>query len=200
MTMINDANISEDTVINAQKGADDALIAIIEKYKALVRAKARVYFVAGGDREDIIQEGMIGLFKAIKDYDSNKDSSFRSFAELCIVRQIISAVKSATRLKHQPLNSYISFSKPLYEDEDDKTYVDSLILNEKDNPEQLLLIQEENEELERKVREKLSKMETTVFDLYLEGLSYIEIAERMKKPAKSIDNALSRIKKKAESI
>ena len=200
MNMANDVNISDDIVIEAQKGADEALISIIEKYKALVRAKARVYFVAGGDREDIIQEGMIGLFKAIKDYDRKKDSSFRSFAEMCIVRQIISAVKTAARLKHQPLNSYISFSKPMYEDEDDKSYVDSLILNEKDNPEQLLLIQEENDELERKVREKLSKMETAVFDLYLEGLSYTEIAKRMKKPAKSIDNALCRIKKKAEMI
>ena len=192
--------IEDELVLLAQNGDDEALVKIIEKYKVLVRAKARVYFVAGGDREDITQEGMIGLFKAVRDYDSTKDSSFRSFAELCVIRQIITAVKAATRQKHQPLNSYISFYKPLFEEDDDKTYVDSIILNERDNPEQLVIVQEEMENLEKGIRQKLSKMETKVFDLYLKGLSYTEIAQIMSKSPKSIDNALSRIRKKAETV
>jgi len=190
----------ERKVLLAQSGDNEALICIIEKYKALVRAKARVYFVAGGDREDIIQEGMIGLFKAVKDYDHTRESSFRSFAEICVIRQIISAVKAASRQKHQPLNSYISFSRTLHEEEDDKTYVDSILMNEKDNPEHVLLIQEECRNLQKAIRRRLSKMESKVFDMYLEGLSYTEIAVKMNKPPKSIDNALSRIRKKAESI
>jgi RNA polymerase sporulation-specific sigma factor len=190
----------ERLVAIAQKGDDEALMRIIENYKVLVRAKARVYFIAGGDREDIIQEGMIGLFKAVKDYDHDKDSSFRSFAEMCIIRQIITAVKAATRQKHQPLNSYISFSKPMNEDEDDRTYGDVLVVNDNDNPELLLILQEEMCGLEKDIRDKLSDMETTVFNMYLAGLSYTEIADKMQKSPKAIDNALGRIKKKAELV
>jgi RNA polymerase sporulation-specific sigma factor len=190
----------ERLVALAQEGDDEALIRIIENYKVLVRAKARVYFIAGGDREDIIQEGMIGLFKAIKDYAHDKDSSFRSFAEMCIIRQIITAVKAATRQKHQPLNSYISFSKPMNEGDDDRTYGDVLVINDNDNPEQLLILQEEMCRLEEDIRKRLSDMETTVFNMYLAGLSYIEIADKMQKSPKAIDNALGRIKKKAELV
>jgi len=190
----------ERLVALAQKGDDESLIRIIENYKMVVKSKARVYFIAGGDREDIIQEGMIGLFKAIKDFDHYKDSSFRSFAELCIIRQIITAIKAATRQKHQPLNSYISFSKPMNEDEDDRTYGEILVLNDNDNPEQLLILQEEMCRLEKDIRDKLSNMETTVFNMYLAGLSYTEIAEKMQKSPKSIDNALGRIRKKDELV
>lgn len=192
--------IEDELVLLAQNGDDEALVTIIEKYKVLVRAKARVYFIAGGDREDITQEGMIGLFKAVRDYNSRKDSSFRSFAEMCVIRQIITAVKAATRQKHQPLNSYISFYKPLFEEEDDKTYIDSIVLNENDNPEQLVIVQEEMKNLEKGIIDKLSKMEAKVFDLYMKGLSYTEVAQIMNKSPKSIDNALSRIRKKAESV
>lgn len=184
----------------AQNGDDAAQEYLLDKYKSLVRAKSRAYFLIGADTEDIIQEGMIGLYKAVRDYDETKNASFRSFAELCINRQMITAIKAATRQKHQPLNSYISLNKPVYEEESEQTYMDFLQSGSEAllNPEALLIGQENKNFLESQMIKNLSKFETRVLSLYLQGRSYFEIANVLQKPEKSIDNALQRVKKKLE--
>lgn len=184
----------------AQNGDDAAQEYLLDKYKSLVRAKSRAYFLIGADTEDIIQEGMIGLYKAVRDYNEIKNASFRSFAELCINRQMITAIKAATRQKHQPLNSYISLNKPVYEEESEQTYMDFLQSGSESllNPEALLIGQENKNFLESQMIKNLSKFETRVLSLYLQGRSYFEIANALQKPEKSIDNALQRVKKKLE--
>ena len=169
---------------------------ILNRYKNLVKSRARAYFLAGADRDDIIQEGMIGLFKAIRDFDITKQPTFRSFAELCIKRQIITAVKASTRLKHQPLNSYVSLSEPAYDD--DKTLVEIIAERKASDPEEIFLRRENFEAINRDIESKLSSLEKTVFSLYLRGLNYQEIALELKRTPKSIDNALQRIKKKID--
>lgn len=188
----------EQTVLMAQGGNDEATDYLMKKYNNFVRAKARTYFLIGADREDIIQEGMIGLFKAMRDYKESS-SSFRSFAELCITRQIITAIKSATRLKHTPLNNYISLSKPVYDNEEEATLMDVFIVTTKANPEEIFLKQEKYDFLVNKVSDVLSKYETTVFSMYMQGMPYTEIAKKLGKTDKSIDNAIQRIKKKLEA-
>ncbi len=182
----------------AQAGDDAVQDYLLDKYKSLVRAKSRAYFLIGADSEDIIQEGMIGLYKAVRDFNGEKNTSFRSFAELCVNRQMITAIKAATRQKHQPLNSYISLNKPVYEDETEQTYMDLLQEGAFLNPETLLIGQENRNFLEDQLVKHLSGFETRVLMLYLQGRSYFEIARTLKKPEKSIDNALQRIKKKLE--
>ncbi len=171
---------------------------ILTRYKNLVRSKARMYFLVGADREDIIQEGMIGLFKAIRDFDRTKLASFKGFAELCVKRQIITAVKTATRQKHMPLNTYVSLSTPRYDDEFEGM-PDELIpeLLELD-PERLFIKKENAEFLDGKMDEVLSELEKKVLAMYLEGRSYQEIAQKLSRSPKSIDNALQRVKKKME--
>lgn len=182
-------------------GNNDAMDYLINKYKKYVRAKARTYFLIGADREDIIQEGMIGLYKAIRDYDEEKISSFRAFAELCITRQIITAIKAATRQKHIPLNSYISLHKPIFNDGSEKTTLMDVIIGGKvANPEELLIGQENLEFIEQQMGEILSDLECKVLSLYLQGKAYYEIAEEMNRDIKSIDNALQRVKKKLEKF
>lgn len=182
-------------------GNNDAMDYLINKYKNYVRAKARTYFLIGADREDIIQEGMIGLYKAIRDYDEEKISSFRAFAELCITRQIITAIKAATRQKHIPLNSYISLHKPIFNDGSEKTTLMDVIIGGKvANPEELLIGQENLEFIEQQMGEILSDLECKVLSLYLQGKAYYEIAEEMNRDIKSIDNALQRVKKKLEKF
>ena len=182
-------------------GNNDAMNYLINKYKNYVRAKARTYFLIGADREDIIQEGMIGLYKAIRDYDEEKISSFRAFAELCITRQIITAIKAATRQKHIPLNSYISLHKPIFNDGSEKTTLMDVIIGGKvANPEELLIGQENLEFIEQQMGEILSDLECKVLSLYLQGKAYYEIAEEMNRDIKSIDNALQRVKKKLEKF
>ncbi len=188
----------EELVRIAQAGDDAVQDYLLDKYKSLVRAKSRAYFLIGADSEDIIQEGMIGLFKAVRDFNGEKNTSFRSFAELCVNRQMITAIKAATRQKHQPLNSYISLNKPVYEDETEQTYMDLLQEGAFLNPETLLIGQENRNFLEDQLVKHLSGFETRVLMLYLQGRSYFEIARTLKKPEKSIDNALQRIKKKLE--
>ncbi len=188
----------EELVRIAQAGDDAVQDYLLDKYKSLVRAKSRAYFLIGADSEDIIQEGMIGLYKAIRDFNGEKNTSFRSFAELCVNRQMITAIKAATRQKHQPLNSYISLNKPVYEDETEQTYMDLLQEGAFLNPETLLIGQENRNFLEDQLVKHLSGFETRVLMLYLQGRSYFEIARTLKKPEKSIDNALQRIKKKLE--
>ena len=188
----------EELVRIAQAGVDAVQDYLLDKYKSLVRAKSRAYFLIGADSEDIIQEGMIGLYKAVRDFNGEKNTSFRSFAELCVNRQMITAIKAATRQKHQPLNSYISLNKPVYEDETEQTYMDLLQEGAFLNPETLLIGQENRNFLEDQLVKHLSGFETRVLMLYLQGRSYFEIARTLKKPEKSIDNALQRIKKKLE--
>lgn len=188
----------EELVRMAQEGDDSVQDYLLDKYKSLVRAKSRAYFLIGADNEDIIQEGMIGLYKAVRDFKSEKNASFRSFAELCVNRQMITAIKAATRQKHQPLNSYISLNKPLCEEGTEQTYMDILQEGAFLNPETLLIGQENKNVLEDHMLKNLSSFETRVLALYLQGRSYFEIARSLKKPEKSIDNALQRIKKKLE--
>ncbi len=190
--------IDEEVVEYAREGDDVALEYLINKYKNFVRAKARSYFLIGADREDIIQEGMIGLYKAIRDFRMDKLSSFRAFAELCITRQIITAIKTATRQKHIPLNSYISLNKPIYDEDSDRTLLDVISGSKISDPEELIISREEFDDIEEKMSEILSSLEWKVLMSYLEGKSYQEIAEDLKRHVKSIDNALQRVKRKLE--
>ena len=189
----------EEIIIAARSGNDKAFEYLINKYKSFVRAKARAYFLVGADREDIIQEGMIGLYKAIRDFKEDKRSSFKSFAELCITRQIITAVKTATRQKHIPLNSYVSLNKPIYNEESDRTLMDVISNNKVSiNPEEMIISREELAGIEGKLNEILSRLEWKVLSLYLEGKSYNEIAVELNRHVKSVDNALQRVKRKLE--
>jgi len=188
----------EDIVMEAKSGNIIALEFLINKYKNFVKAKARSYFLIGADREDIIQEGMIGLYKAIRDFRGDKLSSFRAFAELCITRQIITAIKTATRQKHIPLNSYVSLNKPIYDEDSDRTLLDILSGTKITDPEALMINREEYNDIEYKMGEILSELEWKVLALYLEGKSYQEIAVDLQRHVKSIDNALQRVKRKLE--
>jgi RNA polymerase sporulation-specific sigma factor len=180
------------------EGDSDALEYLINKYKNFVRAKARSYFLIGADREDIVQEGMIGLYKAIRDFRGDKLSSFKAFAELCITRQMITAIKTATRQKHIPLNSYVSLDKPIYDEESDRTLMDVICGTRVTDPEQLIINQEEFDDIELKMSEILSDLERKVLMLYLDGQSYQEISADLNRHVKSIDNALQRVKRKLE--
>jgi len=190
--------VDEEVVDFAREGDDNALEYLINKYKNFVRAKARSYFLIGADREDIIQEGMIGLYKAIRDFRMDKLSSFRAFAELCITRQIITAIKTATRQKHIPLNSYVSLNKPIYDEDSDRTLLAVISGSKITDPEELIISREEFDDIEEKMGEILSSLEWKVLMSYLEGKSYQEIAEDLNRHVKSIDNALQRVKRKLE--
>lgn len=188
----------EEIVAQVHLGNTDALDYLITKYRIFVKAKARSYFLIGADKEDIIQEGMIGLYKAIRDFKGDKLSSFRAFAELCVTRQIITAIKTATRQKHIPLNSYVSLDKPIYDEESERTLLDIITGPVAEDPENLMINREEYSNLEGKMTEVLSQLEQQVLALYLEGRSYNEISELLNRHVKSIDNALQRVKKKLE--
>lgn len=193
-----DTILDEELVLYAHEGNIDALEHLINKYKNFVKAKARSYFLIGADREDIVQEGMIGLYKAIRDFRNDKLSSFRAFAELCITRQIITAIKTATRQKHIPLNSYISLNKPIYDEDSDRTLLDILTAAKITDPEELIISREELLSIEAKIGEVLSGLELEVLMSYLQGKSYQEIACDLDRHVKSIDNALQRVKRKLE--
>ncbi|MGE6260829.1 RNA polymerase sporulation sigma factor SigH [Heyndrickxia sporothermodurans] len=180
------------------EGDSEALDYLIQKYRNFVRAKARSYFLIGADKEDIVQEGMIGLYKAIRDYKEDKLTSFKAFAELCITRQIITAIKTATRQKHIPLNSYVSLDKPIYDEESDRTLMDVISGAKMMNPEELIINREKYGNIEGKISELLSDLERKVLALYLDGQSYQEISEELNRHVKSIDNALQRVKRKLE--
>ena len=188
----------EEIALLAQQGDADASEYLLNKYKNFVRSKARSYFLVGADHEDIVQEGMIGLFKAIRDFRPDKLTSFRAFAELCVTRQIITAIKTATRQKHIPLNSYVSLNKPIYEEESDRTLMDVLSEVQMAGPEELLISQEDYSSVENRISEVLSDLEMEVLNSYLEGKSYQEIAQDLGRHVKSIDNALQRVKRKLE--
>lgn len=191
--------MKDELVVELAKCGDSlALEYLMKKYMGFVKSKSRTYFLIGADKDDIIQEGMIGLYKSIKDFNGGKLSSFRVFAELCITRQIITAIKAATRQKHIPLNSYISLNKPLYEEESDRTLIDVIVETKVRNPEELFVSREDFEYIEIHIRETLSELELKVLALYVEGMPYEEIAESLKRHVKSIDNALQRVKRKLE--
>lgn len=188
----------EELVSMAQQGDTQAEEFLMDKFKPLVKARSRAYFLIGADSEDIIQEGMIGLYKAVRDFNRERNASFAGFAELCVNRQMITAIKAATRHKHQPLNSYISLNKPVFDGDSEQTYIDLLQEGELLNPEALFIGQENKDFIESQMVKNLSGLETRVLALYLQGRSYFEIAKSLKKTEKSIDNALQRVKKKVE--
>jgi len=195
------SDLSDDELVEyVHGGNNEAQEILLKRYKNFVMAKSRSYFLVGADREDIIQEGMIGLYKAIRDYKIERLASFRAFAELCITRQIITAIKAATRQKHQPLNSYISLNKPIYHEESDRTLLDVLKGSKLTNPERLFISKESYDLIESKIVEMLSELEFDVLQEYLKGKSYEDIAETLDKHVKSVDNALQRVKRKLESF
>ena len=192
------AMTDEEIVELSHQGDSAAEEYLLSKYKNFVRSKSRSYFLIGADHEDIVQEGMIGLYKAIRDYKSEKLSSFRAFAELCITRQIITAIKTATRQKHIPLNSYVSLNKPLYDEESDRTLLDVIVEGHTLDPEELMINQESLGNIHTRMNEVLSGLEQQVLSAYLDGQSYQEIADALGRHVKSIDNALQRVKRKLE--
>lgn len=196
-----DSMTDEEIVFDAQENNNVlAQEYLLHKYRNFVRAKARSYFLIGAEREDIIQEGMIGLYKAIRDFKTDKQASFRAFAELCVTRQIITAIKTATRQKHIPLNSYVSLNKPIYEEDSDRTLLDVISGVKVANPEDMIISQEEFADIEDKMNEILSDLEWQVLMSYLDGKSYQEIAVDLNRHIKSIDNALQRVKRKLEKF
>jgi RNA polymerase sporulation-specific sigma factor len=177
----------------------EALLTLIDRYEEFVRLKAHSYFLIGADREDIVQEGMIGLFKAIRDYRSDRDTSFRAFADVCVTRQIITAVKTATRQKHAPLNHYVSLNNPAGEGEEpERTVMDLLASRETVDPADLVISIEETQSIRCNFGKMLSRFEAEVLRLYIDGRSYQEIACDLDRHVKSIDNAPQRIKRKVE--
>ena len=190
----------EELVERARGGSDPAIEELLRRYRHYARAKARSYFLAGADREDIVQEGMIGLYKAIRDFQGDRNTAFRAFAELCITRQIITAIKTATRQKHVPLNSYVSLNKGASHDHDeDRVLADVLVGPTMTDPAELVISAEEIAGIKASMGKLLSSLETEVLQLYMDGKSYHEIAEMLGRHVKSIDNALQRIKRKLEA-
>ncbi|HET7530718.1 MAG TPA: RNA polymerase sporulation sigma factor SigH [Mycobacteriales bacterium] len=189
----------ERLVAAARAGDDRALAALLDKYRGFARAKAHSYFLVGADREDIVQEGMIGLYKAVRDFNPDLQTSFRAFAELCVTRQVITAIKTATRQKHGPLNNYVSFSRPvLADDEGERCLGDLLPATAISDPADLVISAERIRALQEHFDTVLSDLEAEVLRLYVDGKSYQEIAEVLKRHVKSIDNALQRIKRKLD--
>lgn len=192
--------LDEEVVSEAKVGNVRAQEYLINKYRNFVKAKAKSYFLIGADREDIYQEGMIGLYKAIRDFRAERLASFKAFAELCITRQIITAIKTATRQKHIPLNTYISLNKPIYDDESDRTLMDVLSEAKISDPEEVVISREEIGCIQNEMEEVLSALEMEVLVSYIDGKSYQEIAYDLDRHAKSIDNALQRVKRKLEKF
>ncbi|WP_066823148.1 RNA polymerase sporulation sigma factor SigH [Clostridium tepidiprofundi] len=193
-----DNELDEEIVIKAKEGDVRAQEYLINKYQNFVKSKAKSYFLIGADKEDIYQEGMIGLYKAIRDYKKDKLSSFKAFAELCVTRQIITAIKTATRQKHIPLNTYVSLNKPIYDEESDRTLLDVISGVKITDPEELIISKEEVTNIEHEISKILSDLEMEVLMSYLDGKSYQEIACDLDRHSKSIDNALQRVKRKLE--
>ena len=194
MSMAQLEGLEDEALIEVYKnGYPRAAEVLVQRYKNFVRSNVRTNFFVGADREDLIQEGMIGLFKAISDYDITRKASFRSFAAICIRGQISTALKTATRQKHMVLNTSVSLDRPIFDEDDDRTtFMDLLKLEPSQGPEELLIRQEKMRTMERKLERVLSKLEKNVLTLYLEGQSYYEISKTLNRPDKSIDNALQR--------
>jgi RNA polymerase sporulation-specific sigma factor len=188
----------EELVVLAQNGDENAEEFLIRKYKDVVRSKAHLYFMVGADREDIMQEGMIGIFKAIRSYNKTRQASFHTFAEICINRQIITAIKRATRLKHSPLNTSVSLSRPISDKDPAKTLEETLSSNSNTDPEALFLLKEDMDYIEGNGADIFSDLELSVWNEYLQGKTYLEISEITGKSSKAIDNAIQRTKRKLE--
>jgi len=201
---IYDAFTDEEIVKRIQKGDQPAIDFLLEKYKFLVRSKAKALFLIGGDRDDLIQEGMIGLYKAIRDFRADKDNSFFNFADLCISRQIYSAIKASNRKKNIPLNTYISLYTPAYgensDNEEKETLVDIIYQKYVSNPEELVIDKENTSMIEYELVRRLSNLEKQVLSLYMQDIKYLQIAEVLGKGPKTIDNALTRIKTKLNQV
>lgn len=198
--MAENYNLFEDEKLAgmAQAGDSAAEETLIDRYKELVKSRAHLYFIAGADSEDVIQEGMIGLFKAVRGYNSGREASFRTFAGMCINRQIITAIKTASRLKHEPLNNSISLSRPIRDDDGSgkEETIENTLVARQSNPEEMILAQDTIDEILAGVSNILSKFELEVWQLYISGKNYTAIAAETGKSPKSIDNALQRIKRK----
>lgn len=188
--------MDEEVVRYAKGGSAKATEHLLSKYRTIVEGKARSYFLIGADHEDIVQEGMIGLFKAIRDFRNDKLLPFRAFAELCISRQIFTAIKAATRQKHIPLNSYVSLHASLFDADSDRTLLDTLAESDKADPERVVITQQFSDDLRYRIKRDLSELESAVLRGHLEGKSYQEIAQELHRRVKSIDNALQRAKRK----
>ena len=186
----------EEIILLAQNGDQMAVEFMTTKYFPYVRNKSRAYFLVGGDGEDIIQEGLIGLYEAIKDYSLGKQASFKTFMDICVTRQIMTAIKTASRQKHIPLNTYISLNKPLFHEETDRNYMETFITSKREDPESLYLDVEKTHEINEEIKKTLSRFEHQVLELYLQGASYYKIAEVLEKEEKAIDNAIQRIRRK----
>lgn len=187
----------EELIVLFRDGDQEAMEKLLNKYKEMVLRKAKSMYILGGDSDDLIQEGMLGLFKAVRDYDCGRDASFRTFAQLCVTRQLYTAVKASSRKKHIPLNTAISLSRPVREDgEEDEEFLDCLEADASSNPEVYLIGQEEIERLEEKIEKELSPLEKQVLELHLTGMGYVEIAHVLNRDEKSTDNALQRIRTK----
>ena len=199
-----DALSDEDIIELIRNNDSDAMDYMLNRYKNLVRKKAKALYLIGGDKDDLIQEGMIGLYKAIRDYNPGKDNSFHNFADLCISRQIYSAIKASNRKKNLPLNTYVSLYTPAYNEntdfEEKESLVDLMYENKISNPEELVIDKESTNMLEYELVRHLSQFEKDVLDLYLFDFSYLQIADKLKKEPKSIDNALQRIKLKLNKV
>ena len=193
------ANLTDEQIISQIKDGDEqALTFLLDKYKDLVNTKVGKYFIIGAEREDIVQEGMIGLYKAIKGFDNCKQNTFKTFANLCIERQLITAIKSSNRQKHMPLNSYLSLNTSAYDDEGDGTeLLETFEVNTIEDPLETIMKQESFDEIQNAVNKSLSKFEGQVLERYMQGESYEIIAKRLDTPVKSVDNAIQRIRKKA---
>ena len=187
-----DTCTDEELIARLRAGEREITDYLIDKYKSLVRTRARALYLVGGDHEDLIQEGMLGLFKAVHDYKPGKEASFATFAGLCIDRQMYSAVASSQRQKHQPLNSFVSLSEPVSEQE--------LRLVDEETPEEIMISRENVIGMHERIKERLSKFEYQVLELYLKGYDYTQIAEKLGKQPKAIDNALQRIRSKVREV
>ena len=192
---------TDEELIEKSRGGDDlALDVLISRYIGLVRQKAFHFFLVGADKEDLHQEGLIGLFKATRDYNPDLSVPFKSFAETCIKRQLATAIKAATRLKHSPLNNSVSLNRPLFDEEDESELFDIISQSPLHNPEDIVINKERYNTIGEKIKSHLSKFELKVLEYYLDGKSYQEIAELLDKPQKAIDNALQRIRHKVEAF
>jgi len=192
--------VDEEVLALVHKGDRNAFNYLISKYEGIVRYKAKTYFLVGSDSDDVIQEGLIGLYKAICDFDKHKMTSFRSFAELCITRQIITSIKSATRLKHTPLNTYISIYKPIHDEHSDRLLLDIIDNRFSMEPQKILMNREKKAHIQARLQKSLTRLEHNVLSLYLKGYSYEEIADKLNRHEKSIDNALQRVKRKVDQL
>ena len=190
----------EEIIDKIKAGDKSALNYLMDKYKELVNMKVSKYYIIGAEKEDIVQEGMIGLYKAVKSFDTEKQNSFKTFANMCIERQLITAVKNSNRQKHIPLNSSISLNSAAYEDNDDMDKLEIVDLKAENDPSDIIANQEYSKTIERKIKENLSEYELSVLYEYEKGHSYADIAEKLKTKVKSVDTAIQRIKKKANKI